>query len=217
MQVSRNAVFGIFFSIVVGVVGGLAAADLDIGSEVPPGSAGSTNRDVMCLSPYYFGGNTDSYSGTDRLRGNIYTFTAADTLTEITVELDFTGTADLYFYVLEAATIDGPFTVVSETLVPTASAGQSFYSTGEISVPLSSGVYYAIGAAWGPESVTYVRDPATLPRAWALGTVEASAQGSSITPPIGGPVVINAFTGAEYSMTLCFGPVPVELESLTIE
>ena len=87
MQVSRNAVFGIFFSIVVGAAGGLAAADLDLGSEVPPGTAGSTNRDVMCLSPYYFGGNTDSFSGTDRLRGNFYTFTAADTLTEITVEL----------------------------------------------------------------------------------------------------------------------------------
>lgn len=217
MQDSRTIVFGIVLSIAIGASGGLVAADLDIGSEVPPGAASTTNRDVMCLSPYYFGGSSESFAGTDRLRGNIYTFTAADTLTEITVELNFNGTANLYFYVLEAATLAGPFTVVSETLVPSTSVGQSFYSTGEISVPLSAGVYYAIGAAWGPETVTYIRDLATLPRTWALGTVESSAQGSNITPPIGGPVDINAFTGAEYSMTLCFGPVPVELQSLTID
>lgn len=217
MRVSRLIAIVAFMSIVIGAAGGLSAVDLDAGSQVPPGTAGSANRDVMCVSPYYFGGNTDSFSGTDRLRGNVYTVAAAETLTEITVELGVTGTANLYFYVLEAAVLAGPYTVVSETMVPTTGAGQAFYTTGEISVPLNPGVYYAIGAAWGPETVTYVRDPATLPRAWALGTVESSAQGSSITPPIGGPVTINAFDGAEYSMTLCFGPVPVELESLTIE
>jgi hypothetical protein len=188
------------------------APDLDIGSGTASGP-GPTSREVMCLSPYYFGGNSSSFSGTDRLRGNIYTVTAADTLTEITVELDFTGSANLYFYVLEAPTIDSQYTVLSETMVPFTSVGQDYYSSGEISVNLVPGTFYAIGAAWGPESVTYVRDAATLPRTWALGTVEATAQGSSITPPITGPVTINPFAGAEYSMTLCFGPVPVELQS----
>lgn len=215
-------VFGVGMAVVVLLVmvwtaGGLAAADLDRGSEVQPGGSVAATRDVQCVAPYYFGGNTDAFSGTNRMRGNVYTLTAADTLTEITVELNFSGTANLYFYVLESPTLAGNFTVLSETLVATASVGQSYYSSGEISVPLSPGVYYAIGAAWGPETVTYVRDPATLPRSWALGTVESSAQVSSVTPPIAAPVVVNAFTGAEYSMTLCFGPVPVELQELKVE
>lgn len=213
----RTIVAAFSVMLVVAVSAGTATAvDLDRGSENPqaPGTAGT--RDVMCVDPYYFGGNSSSFSGTNRLRGNIYTLTAADTLTEITVELDFSGTADLYFYVLEAATIAGPFTVVSETMVTSASTGQGYYSSGEISVPLSAGVFYAIGAAWGPESVVYVRDTATLPRTWALGNVEATAQGT-VTPPITDPVSINPFAGAEYSMTLCFGPVPVDIQTLTVD
>lgn len=207
----------LLLGLVVCVAGSTAsAADLDRGSETEPGVR-SGPEDILCVSPYYFGGNSESFSGTDRLRGNIYTVTAAETLTEITVELAFSGNANIYFYVLEAPTIDAQYTVLFETMVPFASAGQSFYSTGEISVNLVPGTYYAIGAAWGPETVTYVRDPATLPRTWALGTVEATAQGSGITPPISGPVTINPFAGAEYSMTLCFGPVPVDLQSIDIE
>jgi hypothetical protein len=203
--------------VVAGFTGAISAADLDIGSEIPHQPATVEARDILCVDPYYFGGNSESFSGTDRMRGNIYTLTAADTLTEITVELDFAGSADLYFYVLEAAAIDATYTVVSETVVPSTSVGQAYYSSGEISVPLNPGTFYAIGAAWGPETVTYVRDPAALPRTWALGNVEATAQGSGITPPLTGDIVINPFPGAEYSMTLCFGPVPVELQKLTLE
>jgi len=217
MKSCRKSMVFLVSLVMAGVAGGAAASDLDIGNEVQSGDGTVATRDIMCADPYYFGGNTTSFSGTNRLRGNIYTVTAADTLTEITVELDFTGSADLYFLSLIAAAVAGPYTVVSETMVTTASVGQAYYSSGEISVPLSPGVYYAIGAAWGPESVTYVRDTATLPRAWALGTVEATAQGSSLTPPLTGSISINPFAGAEYSMTLCFGPVPVELGGFQVE
>ena len=57
--------------------------------------------------------------------------------------------------------------------------------------------------------VTYYRDPANLPRAWALGTVEDAMQISD--PPPYTSIVYNHFTGAEYSMELCFqGPVATE-------
>lgn len=197
--------------------GSAVAVDLDVGSEAEPGTQTGT-EDVLCVSPYYFGGNSESFSGTDRLRGNIYTVTEPQTLTEITVELGFAPGTNIYFYVLEAPALGDPYTVVSETMVPFANAGAGYSSSGEISVNLVPGTFYSIGAAWGPETVTYVRDPATLPRTWALGNVEATAQGSGITPPITTPVTINPFTGAEYSMTLCFGPlVPVELQTFGIE
>lgn len=212
---NRGALFTVTLALCL--VGGLAAAvDLDVGSETQPGTR-TGPEDVLCVSPYYFGGNSESFSGTDRLRGNIYTVTEPQTLTEITVELDFAPSANIYFYVLEAPALGDPYTVLHETMVPFTSAGQGFYSSGEISVNLVPGTFYSIGAAWGPETVTYVRDPATLPRTWALGNVEATAQGSSITPPLSGPITINPFAGAEYSMTLCFGPVPVDLQSIDIE
>jgi hypothetical protein len=201
----------LFLALALGICGGPAApADLDVGSATAPETS-ADSRDVLCESPYYFGGNSQSYSGTDRLRGNIYTVTALETLTEITIELDFTGSANIYFYVLEAPAIGDLYTVLSETMVPFTSAGQGYYSSGEISVNLVPGTYYAIGVAWGPETVTYVRDPATLPRSWDLGIVEATAQGDPVTPPITGPVSINPYNGAEYSMTLCFGPLFGEL------
>jgi hypothetical protein len=205
-------------SVIVAVAGAVAAVDLDAGSEVSPERGASGTRDVLCIEPYYFGGSTSSFSGTNRFRGNIYTLTSGDTLTEIAVELDFTGSANLYFYVLvDDDGLAGPYSVVSETMVPTTGVGQSYYSSGEISVWLSPDMFYAIGVAWGPENVTYVRDDATLPRVWALGYVESSAQGSNISPPITGTVEINPFSGAEYSMTLCFGPVPVELQNLNVD
>jgi len=117
---------------------------------------------------------------------------------------------DLYYYVLESATVNGSYTPIFEKKVTTTSSGQMMYSSGPISVALEPGKYYGIGICWGSETITYYRDPATLPRDWDLGTVEGALQ-HSIMPPIGSPIAANVYTGAEYSMELCFGVVTCKM------
>jgi hypothetical protein len=184
--------------------------DLDVGAEadvLPTPRSGSLEQDC-----YGFGGISESFSGTNRGRGNTYTVTSNETLVEVKMELDFTGNANLYFYVLESATLDGTYTVASETIVPTVGAGQAFYSSGLISVPLDPGRFYGIGVAWGPETITYLRDPASLPRNWALGTVEDAMQIGEAPPYMS--LTYNHFPLAEYSIELCFlGATPVEDDS----
>jgi hypothetical protein len=183
------------------------ATDLDVGCEAElalPSQGGGL--DLNC---FQFGGTSESFSGSDRGRGNTYTVSANQTLTNFSMELGFTGNVDLYFYVLESATLDGTYTVLSETIVPTVGTGQAFYDSGTIDVSLSTGMYYGIGVAWQSASVTYYRDVATLPRPWALGTVEDAMQ-ISASPPYGS-MTYNHFPGAEYSMVLCFnGGTPVQ-------
>ena len=162
---------------------------------------------VLCdgeeIECHTFGDNSSAFAGTDRLRGNTYTVSSNQALNEIQVELDFTGTADLYFYVLESETLNGSYSVLSESVVTATSVGQAFYSSGPIDVTLQNGMYYGIGVAWGSETVSYYRDStAVLPRNWALGTVEDGMQ-EFLTPPIAGPITYNHFTGGEYSMRLC--------------
>jgi hypothetical protein len=189
------------------VTGPAAAIDLDSGSEAEVSTTSSQGGlDDDC---YTFGGSSQSFSGTNRGRGNTYTVFGAETLTEFSCGLDFTGTANLYFYVLESATLSGTYTVLSETIVPTVGVGLALYNSGPLSVALSPGMYYGIGAAWGPETVGYVRDAATLPRNWDLGTVEDAMQISAAPPYTS--LTYNHFAGAEYWQELCFeGMVPVD-------
>jgi hypothetical protein len=189
------------------VTGLAAAVDLDQGSEDQAGPA--QNQGAPDDDCYTFGGSSQSFSGTNRGRGNTYTVFGNETLTEFSCGLDFTGTANLYFYVLQSPTLSGTYTVLSETIVPTVGAGLALYNSGPLSVALSPGMYYGIGAAWGPETVGYVRDAATLPRNWDLGTVEDAMQISA--PPPYTSLTYNHFNGAEYWQELCFlGTVPVD-------
>ncbi len=161
----------------------------------------------LCLHEahcYQFGGSSAAFSGENRLRGNTYTFSAPQVLSEIQMELSFSGTLDLYYYVLESATLTGTYEVISEVVIPTEGNGQAFYSSGPINIALEPGMYYGIGVAWGASPVGYYRDPTALPRNWALGTVEDAMQGGD--PPPYTTLEYNHYTGAEYSMQLCFGP-----------
>ena len=180
-----------------GVVPGLSAEDLDVGSEAATGYT----CDPLSYSDWYnFGGTSQSFSGSNRGRGNTFTFTENEKLIEFTVWLDFTGDATIYFYVLESSTLNGTYTPIYEGIEPTSSTGAGYYSSGTIDVDLTAGMYYGIGVAWGPETIYYFRDAATLPRTWDLGTVEDSMQISAAPPYTG--LTYNHFAGSEYCMQL---------------
>jgi len=190
-----------------GVVPVLSAEDLDMGSEQV--TIGCSNDPLSYSSWYNFGGTSQSFSGSNRGRGNTFTFTENEQLIEFTVWLDFTGDATIYFYVLESPTLDGTYTPIYEGIEPTSSVGPGYYSSGTIAVDLQAGMYYGIGVAWGPETIFYFRDAAALPRTWDLGTVEDSMQISA--PPPYTEITYNHFTGSEYCMQLyIYDSTPVE-------
>lgn len=180
-----------------GVVPALSAEDLDVGSEA---TTGYTYGPLSYSDWYNFGGTTESFSGSNRGRGNTFTVFENEQLIEFTVWLNFTGNATIYFYVLESSTLNGTYTPIYEGIEPTTSVGAGYYSSGAIDVELQAGMYYGIGVAWGSETISYYRDPASLPRNWALGTVEDSMQISAAPPYTG--LTYNHFTGSEYCMQL---------------
>lgn len=101
------------------------------------------------------------------------------------------------------------YTIVAESIVTATGVGQACYESGPLDVVLVSGQFYGIGVGWQDATVTYLRDPASLPRAWDLGTVGDAMQISD--PPPYTSLAYNHFTGAEYSMELGFqGPVATE-------
>jgi hypothetical protein len=138
------------------------------------------------------------------LRGNVYTFDDIQTLSEIRMILGFTGSANLYYYVLEATTLNGQYTPIFEKAVVTTGTGSALYSSGAINVTLQPGYYYGIGVAWNAETITYYRNIIHLPRPWEMGTVGKSLQYNG-NIPITGPISPSSFAGAEYAVDLCFG------------
>ena len=202
MKVHANVILlGVLLGVLTMAVAATGATvDLDRGSEVttPVVPSQPTDREDC----YTFGGASEFYSNPNSGRGNTYTVADDEFLSWFTMELSFTGEADLYFYVLESSTIDGTYMVAAESIVTTTGVGQAFYESGPLNLVLLPGNYYGIGVAWQDVGVTYFRDPASLPRAWDLGTVEDAMQITD--PPPYTSLIYNHFIGAEYSMELCF-------------
>ncbi len=203
----RIRVWSWVFMILLGLGGasGAQSHDLDAGRQQPATrtTAARSVDTIQCAAPFFFGGDTDIYTSSNRFRGNIYTFSVADTLTEITFDLGITASTDLWFYVARSISFDGPYSIVHENQEPVIADGRAFYSSGGIGVPMIPGWYYLIGVAWPSPELDYYREPSPLPRRWQLGSVEALFQESGSTLPLPNPISVSTYDYAEYSMTLC--------------
>lgn len=174
----------------------------------PGGVQTLQGESLLSTSCFTFGGAQESWSGDSRLRANIITVDAQQTLSEIKMELSFSDNCDLYFYVFESSSETGPYTPVMETVVETVGIGRAFYSSGPTNFVLNPGSYYGIGVAWGASSsVTYYRNRVTLPTPWNLGMV-AGYLYANTGPPYTGPIIEDPLFFAVYSLELCFGSEP---------
>ncbi|MBI5384185.1 MAG: M36 family metallopeptidase [Verrucomicrobia bacterium] len=162
-------------------------------------AAEGSSSGIAC---YPLGGTNNTFSGINRLRANIVTVSNTQTLAEIKMELSFTGTLDVYYYVLQATNTSGPYTPVFWKIVPQTGIGHSLYSSGPLQHELYPGSYYAIGGAWGNSNVEYARQAATFPAAWPSGTA-FGALAADTAPPY--PGLVSGFsTSGLYAMELCF-------------
>ncbi|HSA34849.1 MAG TPA: LamG domain-containing protein, partial [bacterium] len=121
-------------------------------------------------------GSTEPMTGgTSRMRGNFYSCATSRLLTEIEVYLTYTGTPTIYFEVYESTTLDGTYYPLESVTATPSMSGGAFYSSGDLSVPLTAGNYYYVGVRWGSSySVGYAADtaPAVGDYPTAFGTWE---------------------------------------------
>lgn len=107
------------------------------------------------------GSNAASYTGGDRLKGNYFSCNSSRTLTGISTYMAFTGGLDITYVVYYASSQTGTYTLMSQKTVnqysSTGTAG--WYSSGSVSISLTSGYYYFIGVFFGTTDNVSYPDP----------------------------------------------------------
>ncbi|MDO8628903.1 MAG: hypothetical protein Q7R41_00270, partial [Phycisphaerales bacterium] len=127
------------------------------------------------------GGFNAAFPGSFRYRGNLIRITQSDvTLHELKMQLNFTGTADLYVSVHRHES-DGTYTRLMSDKVIQGAVGTGtpvFYSSGLINngdgIALPFGFAYAVAFAWGSTSITFAHDGLAYPRTFDAGSVLGS-------------------------------------------
>ena len=108
----------------------------------------------------------ESWTGGDRARVDAYHVTSDRILTEIEVYLSVSASTEIQFVVFESTTQAGTYTRTSSTTIASSGTGTGFYSSGPISVPLTSGRYYMIGASWLGSTTYYASHPGVVTTAF---------------------------------------------------
>jgi hypothetical protein len=193
--------------------------DLVIGGD-PLRGGGAACEDI--------GGYTQVFANPNRYRGAAYRIESTAQLNEFSVELNFTGSVNLYYTVhSRPANTTQPFEKVwpapadpqFRTIV---GAGRAFYSSGPMEdddlevagFRLEAGFEYTLGVAWGASNVAYAYDGPSYPRPFSKGQVLGGTALSNVTPPISDSIVLNSppgsgiFSGGAYSSRLCFAADP---------
>ncbi|NLX21919.1 MAG: S8 family serine peptidase [Phycisphaerae bacterium] len=151
-----------------------------------------------------FGTASISYSGREQLLANVITVSEPQTLHEFKVQLDFTGTAAIEFFVLESGPAQEPFVPVLTSTVQTSGIGKSLYGSGTMHIPLHPDRAYAVGVAWGQERIGFGLQHQSYPAAWPLGSVAGYLYGSAQAVPLGADA--RFWNGSALPMTLCVNP-----------
>ena len=107
------------------------------------------------------GGTSESFTGDDRMRGNVEQVSGTPTIDSFSSYLGVDGSwgsCTLYWYLLSSSSASGPWTVEwSDTT--TASDGTGWYDSGDIGQVLDDGDYVVFATAWESDcDVTYYRD-----------------------------------------------------------
>ena len=97
------------------------------------------------------------FSGTNRLRANVYAVEQTTTLMLIEQYLNIATSGALKFFVYESVNgYAGPYTLIKQVTIASSGTGEQYYGSGSLSVRLEEGRHYIIGAAW-TQSCTYYR------------------------------------------------------------
>jgi len=166
-----------------------------------------------------YGDATNSWSGEDRMRGNVFSVAELTSIEQIEQYLDVPVSTTLHFSVfrkINDGTLTGTYTRDFLADVAVTAAGPTFYSSGVISYSLDPTYYYYICAGWDiGDNITYYRGNQAVPLATTFGALETGIPDGGAGNP---STYDNTYTGySPYYMRLTFTIVPVELQTFTIE
>jgi len=131
-----------------------------------------------------FGAQDNAFSGSSRMRGNIYHTDVATVLNKIEMFLNnFNSTTVIEFVVYQAETLPGPMVRAFSKPISNPGTGAKFYSSGDIAVPLQANKYYFIGAGWN-NSLTYYLANSVPPFATSFGTLEYGSEENVYPAPL---------------------------------
>ena len=117
--------------------------------------AGTFGDGIDCLAPqqYELGDQSNSGNLGPYFRANGYVANADGFLGSFEVYMNAGGACSLDFYVFEAASPGGALTQVWRNTV--AGVGLGFQASGPIGLPITSGMYYALGVGWNCTATYY--------------------------------------------------------------
>ena len=127
-----------------------------------------------------------SSTGSDRRRGQFHACDRSGTLRSNGINLDRATSLNVTFFIYEAASSNGTYSLVSSDTVA-AAAGSGTVRSSNVDVPVEAGKYYLIGAGWDADATyTYKGSgyhPSSSPLGHSLGGYAAtgSAPPASLT------------------------------------
>ncbi|HOX25777.1 MAG TPA: FlgD immunoglobulin-like domain containing protein [Candidatus Krumholzibacteria bacterium] len=146
-----------------------------------------------------------------RYIGNVFEVAESTSILQIGAYLNFTGSRQLNFVILEAPVQAGPYQEICSQVVDVVGNGEGFYDSQPLSVPLAEGKFYIVGVGWTGGNITYYWDTASMPHAVSFGQKHYGFRWDGY--PLPGTVPSPAFYTANYyqritteSMWLCVVP-----------
>ncbi|HNT27339.1 MAG TPA: hypothetical protein PKH10_04080 [bacterium] len=126
---------------------------------VDPGVAGCDYESTEVIDT--IGSSANYYTYGDRLKGNYFSCTSSRTLTEIETYMSFNGYLDITYAIYSSSSQDGTYSLLSQKTVSSNSGSGTgnWYSSGTVSVSLTSGYYYFIGVFFGTTDDISYPDP----------------------------------------------------------
>jgi len=92
--------------------------------------------------------DTNTSTGTGYFRGGKFQVTQATTLTELAVDMTLAAGQSVTFVVYEASSENGTYTSIGSFPVSATTSARSWHTSGSMSVPVTAGNWYVLGATW---------------------------------------------------------------------
>ncbi len=105
----------------------------------------TNNRDVIEES---MGSWDSAYSGSNRIRGNVYFIESSTFLIEHKFYLSTSMNSSLYFMVYESTGLNDDYSLISDSYIENSGIGEEWFSSGPINVELQAGKYYLLATNW---------------------------------------------------------------------
>ncbi|HUT54833.1 MAG TPA: hypothetical protein VM658_15685, partial [bacterium] len=138
--------------------------------------------------------NSVTYSGTSRLRGNVYSVSAPAILDRFYEWLGPPAGEILYFDVYEGTSATGPWTRIFQTSV-VAAGGDNWYAPAYIGTTMVPGKYYAMTVTWRNSSSYYGQTSVSPDPISSITAISGIYRNSAPFPPGSGSGLATQTTG----------------------